>query len=132
MMPERLSVPALTVTEPEVVPTTPPSVSVPAPALVSPKVAPLTLPLRERVFAETVIVRAAPRVIAPVFWVRFAVPVNVRFAPKVMGLVMVAATEASSVPPLMVSVPAVPPLPPKAKVEEPATSVPAVRVVPPV
>ena len=110
----------------------PPSVRAPAPALVNPKPVPPMMPLSASVLAETVRVLLAPRAIAPVFWVRFAVPVKARSAPRVMGLVMVAATEASSVPPLTVSVPAVPPLPPKAKVEEPATSVPAVRVVPPV
>ena len=80
----------------------------------------------------TVMVRLAPRVTAPVVWVRLAVPVKVRSAPSVTALVIVAATEASRVPPLMVNMPAEPPLPPKAKVATPATSVPAVSVVPPV
>ena len=55
--------------------------------------------------ALTVMVRSDPSVIAPVFWVRLAVPVKVRSPPKAMALVMVAAGEASSVPPLTVNTP---------------------------
>ena len=73
------------------------------------------MPPRESVLPLTVMVRLVlPREIAPVVWVRLEEPVNVRFVPSVMALVIVAATEASRVPPLMVRVPAVPPLPPKA------------------
>ena len=63
----------------------------------------------------TVRLRVAPfSAMSPVFWLRLAVPVKVRLPPKVIGLAMAAATEASSVPPLIVSVPGVAPLPPKA------------------
>ena len=57
---------------------------------------------------------AAPSEMAPVFCVRLALPLKFRLPPKVIGLVMVAPTIASSVPPLMISVPGVEPLPPKA------------------
>ena len=76
---------------------------------------PPMMPPKVSVFAPTVIVRlVTPREIAPVFWVRLAVPVKLRSAPRVTALVIVASTEALSVPPLMVNVPAVPPLPPNA------------------
>ena len=80
----------------------------------------------------TVIVRDAPSVMAPVVCVRLAEPVKTRSVPSVSALVIVALTEASTVPPLTVKVPAVPPLPPRACVAEARTSGPWVRVVPPV
>ena len=133
MTPESLREPALTVTVPEVVATMPPKTSAPAPALVIPMPALVTEPLSVSVLPLTVMVRLAPpRLITPLFWVRFAVPVNTRLAPKVIALVIVASTEASRMPPASPRVPAVEPLPPKAKVAEPATSVPAERVVLPV
>ena len=96
MTPERMSVPTpcFAMPMPALPPMTPPSVTV--------------LPL------IWMIRLAAPSVIAPVFWVRLAVPVNSRLPPKFTALVIVAATVASRVPPLMLSEPAVPPLPPKA------------------
>ena len=97
---------------------------------------PVKLPLRVSVLAETLMVRLPPTsVMAPVFCVRFAVPAKVSVAPLliVMGLTIVALTEASNVEVAdIVRVPAVPPLPPKAKVAEPAVRMPAERVVPPV
>ena len=93
----------------------PVSLSAPAPALVSVKAeGPAMLPFSVSWLAATVIVRLAPRVIAPVFCVRLAVPAKVRLAPSVRALVIVASRAASSVPPLTVSVPTVVPLPPKA------------------
>ena len=97
-----------------------------------PKPVPATTPPSDSVFAEMVSWRVAPREIAPAVWVRFAVPVNVRLEAKAIGFVIAASTAASSVPPLAVKVPGVPPEPPKAKVAEPAESVPWVKVVPPV
>ena len=86
----------------------------PAPALVSPNAAPEMTPFSLRTLALTVTRRDAVSVIAPVFWVRLAVPRKVRSAPSVTALVIVALTEASNEPPLTVSRPAEPPLPPKA------------------
>ena len=111
---------------------TPASSRVPAPALVMPNVTPPMTPPRESLLPPTVIVRAAPSVMAPVVCVRFAVPVKVKSVPSVIALVIVALTEASTVPPLIVKVPAVPPLPPRACVAAARTSGPWVRVVPPV
>ena len=97
-----------------------------------PTPAPPTTPESVSVLALTVMVRSAPRVTAPVFCVRLAVPVKVRSAPSVTALVIVATTEASRVPPLIVRSPAVVGLPPNAYVATPATSVPALSVVAPV
>ena len=97
------------------VPTTPPRTRAPEPFLVMTRTNPLTAPFSVSVLPLTVMMRLLPpRLIAPVFWVRFAVPVKTRFPPRAMALVIVALTEASSVPPLMLSVPAELPLPPKA------------------
>ena len=79
-----------------------------------PKVLPPMMPPSDSVLPLTVKERLAPRVMAPVACVRLFEPVNVRSPPNVTALVIVAATEASRVPPLMVSMPAVAPLPPKA------------------
>ena len=57
---------------------------------------------------------AAPSEMAPVFCARLALPLKVRLPPKTIGLVIVAEVVASRVPPFRLSVPAVPPLPPKA------------------
>ena len=131
--PLSFSEPALTVTEPVPVPTTPPSTIEPEPALVMPNVSPETSPFNVRVPPLTVIVRAPVRVTAPVFWVRLAAPRKVRSAPKVTALEMVALTEASSVlAPPIVNVPGVEPAPPKALFATPRMSVPADSVVPPV
>ena len=104
----------------------PESVSVPAPALVSEKPLPPMTPPSASVLADTVIVRFAPSVIAPVVCVRFAVPTKVKSDDSVRTLLMLTALAASRLPPLTVSVV---PLP-KAFVE-PAESVPAVTVVAP-
>ncbi len=109
----------------------PPRMSLPAPDFVTPKPAPEMSPLSVSVFAATLIAREPVRVMAPLFCVRLAVPTKSRVAPSETALVIVAATDASSEPPLTVRSPAVPPAPPKAKVAEPATSVPAFSVVPP-
>ena len=77
-------------------------------------------------FAETVIVRFAPSVMAPVFCVRFAVPTKVKSDESVRTLLMLTAEAASRLPPLRVTVV---PLP-KALVV-PAARVPAVIVVAP-
>ena len=128
---ESVSVPALTVSEPVVVPTIPPRVSAPAPSLVRPKVAPETGPFSVSVLAVTEMVRLPVSVTAPVSCVSVFVPTNVKSPPMVSGFAMAAATDASSAPPFMVSVPGVAPEPPNAKVAEPAMSVPALTVVPP-
>ena len=128
-----ISVPAERVVPPVKV-LAPLSFNVPAPALERPKPAPETMPPSESVLLETVMVRLAPRVMAPVDWLRLAVPVKVRLPPKAIGLVIAAeAFRESSVPPLRLSAPGVPPPPPKANVAELAISVPeAPRVVAPV
>ena len=72
------------------------------------------MPPNERMLPLTVIVRLAPNVTAPVVWVRLFEPVKTRSVPNVTALVIVAATEASRVPPLIVRRPAVVGLPPKA------------------
>ena len=104
----------------------PESVSAPAPAFVSEKPLPPMMPPSVSVLAETVMIRFAPSVIAPVFCVRFAVPTKVKSEESVSALLMLNAPVASRLPPLRVTVV---PLP-KAFVA-PAESVPAVIVVAP-
>ena len=80
--------------------------------------------------ALVVMVRlAAPSAMAPVFWVRLAFPLKSTLPPKTIGLAMVAATLASRAPPLRFRLPGVAPEPPKAKVADPAMSVPPVPAV---
>ena len=103
------------------------------PVLVKLNVSPETSPPKVMAAVPpTLRMREPVRVIAPTLWSRLPVPVKFRSAARVTGLVMEAPpAKASSVPPLTVNVPAVPPAPPSAKVEEPRMSVPASRFVAP-
>ena len=101
------------------------TLSVPAPAFVKPAPLPPITPPKVSVLPLTVMMRSAPRAIAPVPWVRLAVPVKVRSAPSVIALAIVAAGEASMTPPLTVKVPV-----PRAALFA-STKVPAERVRPP-
>ena len=122
--PERVSVPALSVMPPVVVAMAQLRVSAPAPALVSENVFPPIAPPKESVFAETVIVRLPASVMAPVVWVRFAVPRKVKSDDSVRTLLMLTALAASRLPPLRVTV-----VPLPKAFAAPAESVPAESVV---
>ena len=102
----------------------PESVSEPAPALVREKPLPPMTPPSVSVLAETVIVRFAPSVIAPVLCVRFDVPTKVKSDDSVRTLLMLTALAASRLPPFTVTV-----VPLPNAFAEPAESVPAESVV---
>ena len=118
-----VSVPPLRIVPPSYV-LAPDSVSEPAPALVSEKPPPPMTPPSVSVLAETVIVRFAPSVIAPVPCVRFAVPTKVKSDDSVRTLLMLTALAASRLPPFTVTV-----VPLPNAFAEPAESVPAESVV---
>ena len=96
----------------------------PAPALVKAKPAPAMAPPSVSVFAETVIVRFAPSVIAPLVCVRFAVPTKVKSEDSARTLLMLTALAASRLPPSTVTV-----VPLPKAFADPAESVPAESVV---
>ena len=133
MTPASLRVPALTLTPPVPVPTTPRRCRPPVPVLVRLKVSPETSPPKvTAAVLPTDTDREPVSVIAPVFCVRLPVPVKLRSAASVTALVIVVPPEpVSRTPPLTVKRPAVEPEPPRAKKEEARTSVPASRFVAP-